>query len=209
MYQGKHSAQPAGRARRGMSPAHDVTPSRRRSARRHGGRPLALLLALILVVGAAAGGTLAWLTQTTETKNNNFEYGRVSCEVSENFDGVSTKKNVQITNKGNIPAYIRATYVVNWLDKDGHIAASVPEEYSYRLTENPDGTWTKRDDGYFYYLTPVAPDESTPGSLLTCTAVRPENPEYRLSVEILATAIQSAPTDAVQEAWGVTPTSGN
>lgn len=209
MYQGKHSAQPAGRARRGASPAHDVTPSRRRSARRHGGRPLALLLALILVVGAAAGGTVAWLTQTTGTANNNFEYGRVSCEVSENFDGVSTKQDVQITNKGNIPAYIRATYVVNWLDKDGNIAASVPEVYSYNLTENPNGTWTKGTDGYFYYLTPVAPGASTPGSLLTCTAVRPENPEYRLSVEILATAVQSAPASAVNEAWGITLPTGN
>ena len=203
MYQGKHSAQPAGRARRGASPAHDVTPSRRRSARRHGGRPLALLLALILVVGAAAGGTVAWLTQTTETKNNNFEYGRVSCEVDEDFTpGGSTKQDVRITNTGNIPAYIRATYVVNWLDNDGHIAASVPEGYSYSLTENPDGTWTKGTDGYFYYLTPVAPGASTPGSLLTCTAVPPESPEYRLSVEILATAVQSAPADAVKAAWG-------
>lgn len=210
MYQGKHSAQPAGRARRGMSPAHDVTPSRRRSARRHGGRPLALLLALILVVGAAAGGTVAWLTQTTETKNNNFEYGQVSCRVDEDFAlGGATKENVRITNTGNIPAYIRATYVVNWLDKDGHIAASVPEGYSYSLTENPEGTWTKGNGGYFYYLSPVAPGASTPGSLLTCTVTRPENPEYRLSVEILATAIQSTPAKAVTEAWGVTPASGN
>lgn len=210
MYQGKHSAQPAGRARRGMSPAHDVTPSRRRSARRHGGRPLALLLALILVVGAAAGGTVAWLTQTTETKNNNFEYGQVSCRVDEDFAlGGATKENVRITNTGNIPAYIRATYVVNWLDKDGHIAASVPEGYSYSLTENPGGRWTKGTDGYFYYLSPVAPGASTSGSLLTCTVTRPENPEYRLSVEILATAIQSTPAKAVTEAWGVTPASGN
>ncbi len=210
MYQGKHSAQPAGRARRGASPAHDVTPSRRRSARRHGGRPLALLLALILVVGAAAGGTVAWLTQTTETANNNFEYGRVSCKVDEDFTlGGSTKENVRITNTGNIPACIRATYVVNWLDKDENIAASVPEEYSYSLTENPDGKWTKHDDGYFYYLTPVAPQESTLGSLLTCTVTRPENPEYRLSVEILATAIQSAPASAVKTAWGITLPTGN
>lgn len=208
MYQGKHSAQPAGRARRGASPAHDVTPSRRRSARRHGGRPLALLLALILVVGAAAGGTVAWLTQTTPTVNNNFSYGTVSCAVSETFNGGSTKENVQITNKGNIPAYIRATYVVNWLDNDGNIAASVPVGYSYSLTENPDGKWTKMGD-YYYYLTPVAPRDSTPGSLLTCTVTRPENPEYRLSVEILATAIQSAPASAVETAWGITLPTGN
>ena len=208
MYQGKHSAQPAGRARRGMSPAHDVTPSRRRSARRHGGRPLALLLALILVVGAAAGGTVAWLTQTTGTANNNFEYGRVSCAINESFNG-TTKSGVTVKNTGNTPAYIRATYVVNWLDAQGNIVASVPEGYSYTLTENPDSKWTKGNGGYFYYLSPVAPDAFTSGSLLTCTVTRPENPEYRLSVEILATAIQSTPAKAVTEAWGVTPASGN
>lgn len=208
MYQGKHSAQPMDNARRGASPAHDVTPSRRRSARRHGGRPLALLLALILVVGAAAGGTVAWLTQTTQTENNNFSYGTVSCRIDEKFDNY-TKSDVTVTNTGNTPAYIRATYVVNWLDKDGNIAASVPEGYSYSLTENPGGTWTKGNGGYFYYLSPVAPGASTPGSLLTCTVTRPENSEYRLSVEILATAIQSTPAKAVTEAWGVTPASGN
>ena len=31
---------------------------------------------------------------------------------------------------------------------------------------------------------------------------------YRLNIQILATAIQSAPDDAVQEAWGITPVNG-
>lgn len=208
MYQGKHSAQPMDNARRGASPAHDVTPSRRRSARRHGGRPLALLLALILVVGAAAGGTVAWLTQTTGTANNSFEYGRVSCAINEDFTG-TTKSNVTVKNTGNTPAYIRATYVVNWLDKDRNIAASVPEGYSYNLTENPDGKWTKGNDGYFYYNGVVDPEGTTEGSLLTCTSPHLADGEYTLSVKVIASAVQATPSTAVNEAWGVTPTSGN
>lgn len=160
-----------------------------------------LLTAAVLLIGTVVGSTVAYLIAQTDAVENTFEYAKVSCEVTENFTG-SEKKDVKVENTGTTDAYIRATYVVNWLDAQGNIVASDPEGYSYTLTENPDRVWTKGTDGYFYYLSPVAPDASTPGSLLTCTVTRPENPEYRLSVEILATAIQSTPASAVTEAWG-------
>ena len=160
-----------------------------------------LLTAAVLLIGTVVGSTVAYLIAQTDAVENTFEYAKVSCEVTENFTG-SEKKDVKVKNTGTTDAYIRATYVVNWLDAQGNIVASDPEGYSYTLTENPDRVWTKGTDGYFYYLSPVAPDASTPGSLLTCTVTRPENPEYTLSVEILATAIQSEPANAVKEAWG-------
>ncbi len=203
MYQGKHSAQPIDNARRGASPAHDVTPSRRRSARRHGGRPLALLLALILVVGAAAGGTLAWLTQTTQTENNNFSYGTVSCAINESFDG-TTKYNVTVTNTGNTPAYIRAACIVNWVDAQGNIAANVPAEYIYSLSI-PGAGWTAGSDGYYYYNSVVDADLTTEGSLLTCTSSHPADGEYTLSVKVIASAVQATPSTAVNEAWPGNP----
>lgn len=168
-----------------------------------------LLTAAVLLIGTVVGSTVAYLIAQTDAVENTFEYAKVSCEVKEDFNG-NTKENVQITNTGSTDAYIRATYVVNWLDAQGNIVASVPDGYSYSLNVNPDGKWTKMGD-YYYYLTPVAPSDSTPGSLLTCTVTRPENPEYRLSVEILADAIQSEPASAVKEAWDYTPTaaSGN
>lgn len=203
MYQGKHSAQPIGNARRGASPAHDVTPSRRRSARRHGGRPLALLLALILVVGAAAGGTVAWLTQTTETENNNFSYGTVSCAINESFDG-TTKSDVTVTNTGNTPAYIRAACIVNWVDAQGNIAANVPADYTYSLSI-PGAGWTAGSDGYYYYNGVVNPNGTTEGSLLTCTSSHPADGEYKLSVKVIASAVQATPSTAVNEAWPGNP----
>ncbi len=203
MYQGKHSAQPIDNARRGASPAHDVTPSRRRSARRHGGRPLALLLALILVVGAAAGGTVAWLTQTTQTENNNFSYGTVSCAIKENFDG-TTKSDVTVTNTGNTPAYIRAACIVNWVDAQGNIAANVPADYTYSLSI-PGAGWTAGSDGYYYYNGVVDANGTTEGSLLTCTSSHPEGGEYTLSVKVIASAVQATPSTAVNEAWPGNP----
>lgn len=160
-----------------------------------------LLTAAVLLIGTVVGSTVAYLIAQTDAVENTFEYAKVSCVVTESFTE-SEKKDVQVKNTGTTDAYIRATYVVNWLDNNGNIAASVPEGYRCDLTENPDGKWTKGNDGYFYYLTPVAPGDSTPGSLLTCTVTRPENPEYTLSVEILADAIQSEPASAVKEAWG-------
>lgn len=164
-------------------------------------RTAILFMAIIMLIGAVIGSTVAYLITKTGSVENKFTYASVSCVVDEDFDG-STKKDVRITNTGSTNAYIRATYVVNWLDAQKNIVASDPEGYSYTLTENPDNKWTKGKDGYFYYLSPVAPGESTLGSLLTCTVKYPENPEYTLSVEILATAIQSVPQDAVQDAWG-------
>ena len=161
-----------------------------------------LLLSMILLIGIAVGTTVAFLVARTEPMKSTFEYAKVSCEVT------GSKENVQIKNTGNTAAYIRATYVVTWRDMSGNVVPSVPEGYSYSLTENPDDKWKKIGD-YFYYPTPVESKNSTLGSLLTCTVTHPDNPEYVLNVEILASTIQSTPANAVTEAWGVTPSSWN
>ena len=58
--------------------------------------------------------------------------------------------------------------------------------------------------------TPVQPNDLTTGSLLNCKVTKqPENPAYTLNVEILATAIQSEPANAIYDAWGVTPPNFN
>lgn len=169
-----------------------------------------LFIAVVMLIGAVAGSTVAFLVTDTQPVTNTFEYAKVSCEVIEDTWDQTTKSGVHIKNTGTTDAYIRATYVVNWLNKDGTIAASVPEGYKYELTGNPDSKWTyNQNDGYFYYWTPIAPGGLTAGSLLTCIVTeQPDNPQYILSVEILATAVQSTPANAVKEAWGVSP-SGN
>ena len=160
-------------------------------------RAAVLLLSMILLIGIAVGTTVAFLVARTEPMKSTFEYAKVSCEVT------GSKENVQIKNTGNTAAYIRATYVVTWRDGNRNVAVSVPDGYSYPLTENLGNNWKKGTDGYFYYTSPIAPGDSTQGSLLTCTVTYPDNPEYTLSVEVLAEAIQSTPDNAVQEAWGV------
>ena len=164
-----------------------------------------LIIAVLLLLGAAVGSTVAFLTTKTKPVENSFEYAKVSCEVT---------GSQEIINTGTTDAYIRATYVVNWLNKDGSIApvpqGTIPNGYELSISENPDKAWTKGTDGYFYYLTPVAPGHFTEGgSLVNCSVVYPENAEYILSVEILATAVQSTPANAVTEAWPNMPQSSN
>lgn len=166
-----------------------------------------LFIAVVMLIGAVVGSTVAFLVTQTEPVENKFSYAKLSTEITEDLTG-TTKSNVQVKNTGNTAAYIRAAYVVTWRDMSGNIVPSVPDGYSYKLTENPDGKWKKIDD-YFYYPTPVEPESSTLGSLLTCTVTHPDNPEYVLNVEILASTIQSTPANAVTEAWGVTPSSSN
>ena len=168
---------------------------------RHGirmNRTAVLLIAIILLISTAVGSTVAFLATKTEPVENSFEYANVSCKVTQNCD--TDGSIVQVKNTGTISAYIRAAVVANWIDADGNIAASVPEGYSYELTCSS-GSWAQGKDGFFYYLLPVAPGASTEGNLLTCTVTCPETPEYTLSVEVLAEAIQSTPASAVNEAW--------
>jgi predicted ribosomally synthesized peptide with SipW-like signal peptide len=159
-----------------------------------------LFIAAVLLVGAVVGTTIAYLTAQTNEVENTFTVGSVPIKIEENFDG-TTKKDVKVTNTGNTDAYIRATYVVNWLDSSNNIVASVPTGYSYSLTETTDANWKKGTDGYYYYIKPVAPNGTTEGSLLTCTVTYPTNPEYTLSVEIIASSIQAVPTNAVTTTW--------
>lgn len=180
----------------------------------NGGAPKArktatLLVAIVLLLGVAVGTTVAYLIDRTTPIENKFEYAKTNVTVEEKFDG-TTKSNVQVKNESNIPVYIRATYVANWVDKDGNIVTSVPDGYVYQLIENPNETWEKGKGGYFYYKEAVPAGEKTAGSLLTCEVTKqPANPEYTLNVEILATAIQSEPKEAITNAWGVTPPNFN
>ena len=163
-------------------------------------RTAVLLIAVLLLITTAVGSTAAFLVTKTGPVEESFAYAQVSCQVTQSGSALGVK------NTGTAQAYIRASYAVNWrLDGEESIAAAVPEGYSCDPVENPQ--WEKGEDGYFYYPYPVDPGSETP-SLLTCSVSRPEDPEYTLSVEVVAEAIQSDPAEAAEEAWGVTVSDG-
>lgn len=173
---------------------------RRQKAKRIGSGFVLLILAAVLAIG----GTLAYIIANTASVKNEFTPGEVRCEVLEDFDKI-TKSDVRIKNTGNTAAYIRATYVVTWQKDDGTVNAKKPVEntdYTIEFAEN--SGWTKIDN-YWYYTSPVAADGETGVLITSCKlaegAAVPTG--YHLSVEIIASAIQSEPASVVAEKWNV------
>lgn len=163
---------------------------------------LGTLVALALVLCIAGGATLAFLMVTTPSLTNVFQYGHVTCKVDETFQD-NVKTMVSIENTGDTQSYIRVKLVFTWKDKDGNVSAQPVKTGDYDLELNMDGWFEK--EGYYYAKAPVAPDNKTPVLIGKCTEVAAHAPDgYTLSLEILADAIQSTPTKAVEQAWGVT-----
>ena len=162
---------------------------------------LGTLVALALVLCIAGGATLAFLMVTTPSMTNVFQYGHVTCAVQEEFDG-TTKSDVSIKNTGNTQSYIRVKLVFTWKDAEGNVSAQPVTDQDYEMDLNKVDWFEK--DGYYYAKAPVAPDHNTPDLIHSCTEIVANAPEGdTLSLEILADAIQSTPTRAVEQAWGV------
>ena len=168
---------------------------------------IAILIAVVcLSVALCSTGVYAYLSAKTDPVTNEFVPAKVSCVVEETFqDGV--KSNVTVRNTGNIDAYIRAAVVVNFVSDDGKFSVVTPKEgVDYTVTWGATG-WRKGTDGYWYYANAVVPEALTAPLIETAAAVSAPT-DFRLNIRIIAAAIQSAPDDAVQDAWGITPTNG-
>lgn len=182
------------------------------------GRAKALLLiaSLAVLLTATVGSTAAWLVSKPAAVENDFVPGKVACQVLEKFDtesGAYVKRGVCVKNTGNTDAYIRVLLVFTWKDKDGNIFSNKPQEgIDYQINMDnmylTDWIMQKSDAGvYFYYKKPVAPDAET-GKLIDSLrqiagVTGPEKGKYKLSVDILADAVQANPPQAVKDSWGV------
>lgn len=165
------------------------------------GRLAAMLIATILLLALTIGGTLAWLSASTGPIVNKFLPSEVTCKVEEKFDEKNgVKTNVNVTNTGNIDAFIRVklvTYRTN--DKHQHIGgtATLP---TFTLGEG----W-KEYNGYYYYTEPVAPGDKPATNLTNSMQLAKSYGDAdggMQAIDVIAEAIQSKPVDAVQEAWG-------
>ena len=116
------------------------------------GRVTAIVMATVLLLALAIGGTVAWLSTKDEPITNTFLPSKVACKVTEDFDSTTGEKtNVNVENTGNTQAFIRVklvTYRTN--DQGQHIGgtAALPD---FELGAD----WVEYD-GYYYYKLPVA-----------------------------------------------------
>ena len=159
----------------------------------------AALLALVLILVCTVGGTVAYLVTHTDPVVNTFTPGEVSCQVEEKFEGNNVKTEAVVKNTGNVPAYIRVAVVANTIDAQGNITGMTTLPDNWRNAEK----WTK--SGNFYYYNDVVQPGDVTANLLTAAGIDLTG----IQVTILASAIQSMPDDAVNEAWKMSYDTGD
>lgn len=169
------------------------------------GRLAMMVLSIVLLLGVAIGGTIAWLSTKTTPVTNTFTPARVTCEVEEDFNENTGKKtNVNVKNTGNIDVYIRVKLVTYRTNDAGQHIGGTAQLPKFNLGEN----WAEYGE-YYYYTLPVAPDEKPAANLadsMTLTGSYEDADGGKQALDVMAEAIQSAPEKAVGEAWGVTIT---
>lgn len=186
-----------------------------------------IIASVMLLLLVAVGTTIAYIFTETEPVENTFNPSKVSCAVVEKgyepvsgeIQNISDKKsNVQIKNTGDTDAYIRVAVVVNWMDEAGtKVWATKPiEDTEYSITYANTPNWVKGSDDYWYYTKSVPPTEGNnlTDILIEKATQNKEGPkgtdgtQYYLSIEIVASAIQSTPETVVENHWGVTVENG-
>lgn len=93
---------------------------------------LALILSLVLILSIAVGGTIAYIAMKTNPVVNQFDGSYVTSRVNVSDD------TIDVTNTGDVRAYIRAAILVNWesTSSKGVFSGSAPASSDYTLTLN-------------------------------------------------------------------------
>lgn len=116
--------------------------NRRRSV---SSRAFIALLALVLVIGCVAGGTVAWLVATSDTVTNTFTYGNIDIALAETtgtnykvIPGTVIEKDPKVTVK----AGSEACWLFVKVEKAGDIGTSTTDPVRYAI----DTGWTQLTD---------------------------------------------------------------
>lgn len=168
----------------------------------NGKRSLAALIALVLIICVAVGGTIAYIVTQTDKVENKFTPADVKIEIHETFENnIKSSITVQNVNDAkNVPCYIRVKLVSNMQDKDDNVTGSAAIN-AFELNDN----WFKGNDGCYYYKDVVNVGASTENLLANGEKITLKEGQV---VEVLAEGIQATPIDAVESAWPVVVVSG-
>ena len=167
-------------------------------------KAVAVFASVFLLSAAAVSGVIAFIIAEAPPIANTFSPAHVACAVQETFEN-NLKTNVCIKNTGDVDAYIRATVIVNWISEadNSTVLSTAPVSGSDYTVDWGDSGWTQSADGYWYYAQPIAPGASTDYLIDRCETKIAAPEGYQLSVQIIASAIQASPAEAVEEKWGV------
>lgn len=182
---------------------------------------LAVVLALVLLVGGAIGGTLAWLTDTSAVVENTFTYGNIDIDLTETtgteykiIPGTTEDKDpkvtvvaksedcwvlLQVKEENNIANEATNLKYVEWAIAEGWTPLAGVEGVYYR-TDN----YTTADTATDYQV--LAGNKVTYNENLTKQQLEAIGTNGTPKLTFKAFAIQVEAADDAGEAWDLVPT---
>lgn len=158
-----------------------------------------MLIFAILIAMVLYGTVVAYMFRQTEYKDNQFIPASVSCEVTEEVTD-NSKTGIWVKNTGNINAYLRVKLISYWVDETGAIMPKASEVPVLALGQD----WIAGDNGTYYYIKPVKPEDSTENLIQSSVELKKDTDGNMQVIEVFAEAIQAEPMKAVVTSWNVT-----
>lgn len=192
--------------------------NRRRSV---SSRAFIALLALVLVIGCVAGGTVAWLVATSDTVTNTFTYGNIDIALAETtgkdykiIPGTDIKKDPKVT----VTAGSEACWLFVKVGEVGAITTITTDPVHYAI----DTGWTQlkdkdgKDVSGVYYRLVDAVDKDTAFNVLKDNKIIVSGELTKETIKgyavqqptltFTAYAVQKENIDTAADAWAkVTP----
>ncbi len=117
-------------------------------------RAFVALLALVLVIGCVAGGTIAWLVATTDPVVNTFTYGDINIGLGETtknpykiVPGTTIAKDPKVTvEKGSEPCWLFVEVAATGAISEHIDGKDDTPKVTYTIADG----WTKLQDGVYY-----------------------------------------------------------
>lgn len=158
----------------------------------NGKRALVLLITTFLLLATTVGATVAILIAKSESAQNTFTPPVLRIRL-EGYDDV--------VNEGNLPVYVRALAVANWVSTEDEraILPEAPVVGEDLTIEFYKEGWFAGADGFYYYKKPLDAGEGV--ALIKHAYQIKEKEGYELRLELLSSAIQAYPAEAVSVAW--------
>lgn len=175
-----------------------------------------LLLAVVLLIGCVAGGTLAYLMAKSSTVDNTFVAGEIgTLNLSETTGnsyivtpGVDITKNPTVTFSGNNVA----AYVFLKVDATGWTVSGSDTTYTYSIGTNQEMKWelvgwTKLEDGVYYKEVAANAGEQSwsvikDNTITVSSEITKANiSNYTKGLSFTAYAIQKDGFETVSDAW--------
>lgn len=177
-------------------------------------KTLVALLSLVLLLGCSLGGTLAWLSDSTDPVINTFTVGDIKIELTETqreykiVPGVNIAKDPKVTVKANSEAcwlFVKIEESANWPDELTYAVATGWEELEggvyYRkvgASDNAQEFYVLAGEGEGVYANGMV----TVSDTLTKSELQ-ELASNNPTLTFTAYAVQQEGVDTPEEAWEI------